>query len=99
VAPGKLRRRLQGPDGALLALAGQVRAQAGRGAAHRADLMRREESGVDRSAATGPWRDQGGGVPGGAAAKGIAGGQTARGHTAGERAKGRAMCAWGAAGR
>ena len=36
------------------ALAGQVRAPAGRGAAHRADTVRREEPGADRAAAAGP---------------------------------------------
>mgnify|MGYP001769248116 CR=1 FL=1 len=50
--------------------------------------MRREEPGADRAAAAGPGRDQGGGVPGGAAAQGDAGGQAARGHTAGERTGG-----------
>jgi len=52
----------RGPNGAASALAGQIRAPAGRGAAHRANPVRREESG----------RDQGGGVFGGAAAKGDA---------------------------
>jgi len=61
----------------------------GRGAAHWADPVRREESGADRAIAAGPGRDQGGGVPGGAASKGDAGGKAARGHTDGERADSR----------
>jgi hypothetical protein len=41
---------------------------------------------ADRATTARPWRDQGGGVSGGAAAQGDAGGQAARGHAAGERA-------------
>ena len=42
------------------ALPGQIRALAGRGAVHWADLMRREEPGADRADAVRPGRDQGG---------------------------------------
>ena len=84
----QLRSIPQGPDGAVSALAGQIRAPARRGAAHWAHPVRREEPGADRAIAAGQGRDQGGRVPGGAAAQGDAGGQAARGHTAGERAIG-----------
>ena len=60
----------------------------GRGAAHWAYPLRREEPGADRAAATRSGRDQGSRVFGGAAAQGDAGGKAARGHTAGERAGG-----------
>ena len=56
---------------------GHVRVPASRGAAHLAHPVRREESRADRAIAAGPGKDQGGGVPGGAAARGDAGGQAA----------------------
>jgi hypothetical protein len=58
---------------------------------HWADPVPREEPGADRAAAARPGRDQGGRVPGGAAAQRIAGGQAARGHTAGERTGGKKL--------
>ena len=55
------------------------------------NFMRLEEPGADRAIAAGPGREQGGGVPGGAAAQGDSGGQAARSHTAGERKGGKSQ--------